>query len=409
MKGARKNIFILTLLAFSGAVGISLFRPTLPLFTRRMGATGFQVGALTSGFMLSRALCAYLCGKFSDRIGRRKLFLPLGFLLYIVSCTGLFFARSYLDVLVISIFQGAISGMMWPMAQVVTIESSVRSFKTRALSFYFASGNAGMSVGNALLGVAIIFTMLRFNTDENTAFRYIFLLSGTIFFIGFLCSLFLSETMRREGQVERNRKKRTTAMTGEFYTILLIGFFIGIVPGLIRSIMVLYLNERFLIPTQNIAFILMASNITALFSMLIFSYYSDRRGTVRALVIVCLLTGISAIIIPFANGITFLVVLLVISGTGARSFTPISRSSVSELAGERLGQHIGLINTFSNLGTVLGPLAGGFFYDFFAGSGGRVNLNVSILSVVGLLILLSLGVMLLIARRDQKAVQHGGS
>jgi DHA1 family multidrug resistance protein-like MFS transporter len=395
MDPGKRNIFFLILLAFTGAVGMSLFRPTLPIFTRRMGATGFQVGALTSGFMFTRAMSAYLCGRFSDKIGRRKLFLPLGFFLYIFSCGGLFLARSYQDVLLISIFQGAVSGMMWPMAQVVALESTVRSFKTRALSFYFSSGNAGMSIGNALLGGAIIFIMFKFNTDENTAFRYIYLLSCAVFFIGFVFSLFLSESSRGESVEKATRDSTRRRMSVNLYVILLIGFFIGIVPGLNRSVMVLYLNERFFVPTQNIAFILMAMRITALFAMLVSSYFSDKKGTMRALTAVCVLTGVSAIIIPFVNSIGILVILIVLAGAGARSFTPISRSSVSEISQNRLGQNIGLINTVSNLGAVIGPLVGGFFYDLLTEPFLYVNLNVSILSIVGILILLSISVALL--------------
>ncbi len=403
----RRNLSILSFLAFSGAVGISLFRPTLPIFSRSMGATGFEVGALTSGFMLARALCAYLFGRFSDRIQRRKLFLPLGFLLYLFSCAGLFFARSYAEVLTICIFQGMISGMMWPMAQVVAIESTVRSFKTRALSLYFASGNAGMSLGNALLGAAIIFIMFRFNTDETSAFRYIFLLSGIIFVIGFFCSLFLSETSGMTEGGGQGKQGHRGKMSAEFYALLFIAFFIGVVPGLIRSIMVIYLNEQFLMPTQHIAFVLMASNIAALLSMLLFSYLSDKKGILWMLVAVSVLTAVSAIIIPIANSKAFLIILMIMSAAGARSFTPISRSSVSELSGKKLGQNIGLINTVSNLASVAGPLAGGFFYDLFPFPFKAVNLNVSIFSIVGCFILLSMAVLLFIVKRMSMSEQSG--
>jgi DHA1 family multidrug resistance protein-like MFS transporter len=250
--------------------------------------------------------------------------------------------------------------------------------------------------------------MLRFRADESTAFRYIFLLSGAIFFIGFLCSLFISETTGKAIGGGHAGEDRRSGMTAGFSALLLIGFFIGVIPGLIRSIMVIYLNERFLIPTQHIAFILMASNVTALFSMLVFSYFSDKQGIVRTLVVVCLLTGISAIIIPFTNSKAFLIILMVMSGSGARSFTPISRSSVSELSGRKLGQNIGLINTFSNLGSVMGPLAGGFFYDLFAEPFKLVNLNVSIFTIVGFLILFALSMMLLIIRK-KAAGEHDGA
>lgn len=394
MDRGKKNIFILISLAFTGAVGMSLMRPVIPIFTRRMGASGFEVGVLVSGFMLARAVTAYICGKFSDRIGKRKVFLPIGFFAYFISCLFLFSSRNYFDVLILSILQGVFSGAIWPIAQVITIENSISSFKTRSLSFYFASGNAGMSVGNALLGVAIILIMFLFKSDENYAFRIIFLLAGAIYLLGFFLTFTIAETKGKRQILQKVKEKKPFKVRSEFFAVLILGFLIGIIPGLIRSIIVLYLNEQFLVPTKNIAFVLMAVNISALFSMLIFSYFSDKKGTIKGILIVSLMTGIAALFIPIINNTLLLIIFLVILGTGARSFTPISRSSVSELGGKRLGQNIGLINTVSNLGAVVGPLIGGFFYDLFPTPLLFINLNVSILSFVGILILLSLLLLL---------------
>lgn len=394
MDRGKKNIFILISLAFTGAVGMSLMRPVIPIFTRRMGASGFEVGALVSGFMLARAVTAYICGKFSDRIGKRKVFLPIGFFAYFISCLFLFSSRSYFDVLILSILQGVFSGVIWPIAQVITIENSISSFKTRTLSFYFASGNAGMSIGNALLGVAIILIMFLFKADENYAFRIIFLLAGAIYLLGFFFTFTITESKVRKQALRKEKEGKPLRVRSRFFAVLILGFLIGIIPGLIRSIIVLYLNERFLVPTKNIAFVLMAVNISALFSMLIFSYFSDKKGTIKGLLIVSLMTGIAALFIPIINNTLLLIIFLVILGTGARSFTPISRSSVSELGGKHLGQNIGLINTVSNLGAVVGPLIGGFFYDLFPTPLLFINLNVSILSFVGILILLSLLLLL---------------
>jgi len=369
-------------------------RPVIPIFTRRMGATGFEVGALVSGFMLARAVTAYICGKFSDRIGKRKVFLPIGFFAYSISCLFLFSSRNYFDVLILSILQGVFSGVIWPIAQVITIENSISSFKTRSLSFYFASGNAGMSVGNALLGVAIILIMFLFKSNENYAFRIIFLLAGAIYLLGFFLTFTIAEMKGKRQALQKVKEEKPFKVRSEFFAVLILGFLIGIIPGLIRSIIVLYLNERFLVPTKNIAFVLMAVNISALFSMLIFSYFSDKKGTIKGLFIVSLMTGIAALFIPIINNTLLLIIFLVILGTGARSFTPISRSSVSELGGKHLGQNIGLINTVSNLGAVVGPLIGGFFYDLFPTPLLFINLNVSILSFVGILILLSLLLLL---------------
>ena len=390
MEKGKKNIFILTLLAFTGALGIALIRPVLPIFTRRMGATGFQVGSLVSGFMLARAVAAYICGRFSDRIGRRKIFLPIGFFAYIISCILLFFSRNYFDILIISIFQGTFSGLIWPIAQVITIESSLRSFKTRALSFYFASGNAGMSIGNALLGITIIFVMFLFKADENYAFRIVFLLSALIYLCSFFISFFLKDTKSKRVDKRNERVRINVERKRGFMVIIVLGFFVGIIPGLIHSIIVLYLNERFLIQMINIAFVLMMINLVGLFSMLSFSYLSDKKGTIKGLLIICLMTGVVAVIIPFISNIFFFISLLVILGAGARSFTPISRSYMGELGGGHLGRNIGLINTVTNLGAVVGPLVGGFLYDLFPKPSPFINLNIAIFSIIGTLIILSL-------------------
>jgi MFS family permease len=390
MEKGKKNIFILALLAFTGAIGIALIRPVLPILTRRMGATGFQVGSLVSGFMLARAVAAYICGRFSDRIGRRKIFLPVGFFAYIISCILLFFSRNYFDILIISVLQGTFSGLIWPIAQVITIESSLRSFRTRALSFYFASGNAGMSIGNALLGTTIIFVMFLFKADENYAFRIVFLLSGLIYLCSFFISFFLKDTKSRRMDTRNERVRINVERKRGFMVIVILGFLVGIIPGLIYSIMVLYLNECFLIQMTNIAFILMMINLVGLFSMLSFSYLSDKKGTVKGFLIVCLMTGVVAVIIPFISNIFFFISLLVILGAGARSFTPISRSYMGELGSEHLGRSIGLINTVTNLGAVVGPLVGGFLYDLFPKPLLFINLNIAIFSIIGTLIILSL-------------------
>lgn len=390
MEKMKKNIFILISLAFTGAVAIALIRPVIPIFTRRMGATGFEVGALVSGFMLARAVTAYISGRFSDRIGKRKFFLPIGFFAYFITCIFLFLSRGYFDVLILSIIQGGFSGAIWPIAQVMTIENSKTSFKTRALSFYFASGNAGMSIGNALLGIAIIFIMFLFKTDENYAMRIVFLLSAAIYIIGFFLSFTVTESKKVGEKFEKKRLRKPIKYKNRFISVIILGFLIGIIMGLIRSIIVLYLNERFLISTKNIAFILMAMNISALFAMLFFSYISDKKGIIKGLLIVSILTGVSALLIPFINSTLFIIIALVILGTGSRSFTPISRSSISEFGGGSLGQDIGLINTVSSLGAVVGPLIGGFFYDLFPKPFYFINLNVSILSFIGILILVFL-------------------
>lgn len=91
----RKNLLFLYSIAGVGALGLGLFRPILPIFARRVGASGFEVGLLTSGYMFARAIISIIIGKFIDLSGRKKIFIEFGFFFVFIITFGLLFVKSY--------------------------------------------------------------------------------------------------------------------------------------------------------------------------------------------------------------------------------------------------------------------------------------------------------------------------
>ncbi|MCK4453219.1 MFS transporter, partial [candidate division WOR-3 bacterium] len=113
----KKPLLMLYAIAGAGMLGHGLFRPILPIFARRVGATGLEVGLLTSGFMLARAITAFIIGKNIDRSGKRKIFVKIGFFCVFIIAFTYFFVNSYYGLFFLRFCQGICSGFMWPATQ----------------------------------------------------------------------------------------------------------------------------------------------------------------------------------------------------------------------------------------------------------------------------------------------------
>ena len=71
--GARAPLWLLTMLAFSGTVGMYIFLPALPLVAQGLGASTATVQLAVSLYIVGLALGQLVYGPLSDRLGRRPV------------------------------------------------------------------------------------------------------------------------------------------------------------------------------------------------------------------------------------------------------------------------------------------------------------------------------------------------
>ncbi len=81
MKGVSANILLLGVVSFLNDLSSEMIMPILPLFITALGGAGLIVG-LIGGLQdsISSILIKVLSGHWSDRIGRRKIFVSSGYL-----------------------------------------------------------------------------------------------------------------------------------------------------------------------------------------------------------------------------------------------------------------------------------------------------------------------------------------
>ncbi|MGE4423913.1 MAG: MFS transporter [Pseudodesulfovibrio sp.] len=142
------SLFISTVVVM---LGIGVIAPILPLYAHGMGASGFQIGAIFSGFALSRLFLAPLVGRFADQ-HRKKRILMAGLILFIAVSLAYVSADSPTLLLLIRLIQGGASVLVTPVAQSYVGDITPVGQEGRIGNLYFMSMFMGMAGGPYLGG-----------------------------------------------------------------------------------------------------------------------------------------------------------------------------------------------------------------------------------------------------------------
>jgi MFS transporter, DHA1 family, tetracycline resistance protein len=71
----KPSVLVIFLTVFIDLIGFGIVVPMVPLYSRHMGASGFEIGAIFAAFSAMQFVFAPIWGRLSDRIGRRPVLL----------------------------------------------------------------------------------------------------------------------------------------------------------------------------------------------------------------------------------------------------------------------------------------------------------------------------------------------
>ncbi len=147
-----KQTFISLFVAVAvSLIGIGIIVPILPLYADTFAAKGISIGLVFSAFSLSRALLGGIIGRFSDRVGRKRI-LMIGLLGYTVVSLLYVLAMNLWQLGIFRLFQGAAAVMVTPIAQAYIADISPPQKEGRYMSLFYTSMFLGMALGPLLGG-----------------------------------------------------------------------------------------------------------------------------------------------------------------------------------------------------------------------------------------------------------------
>ena len=360
--------------------GLVLF--TLPIYLPRKEFSFLVVGIIAAAYPVAETVCGPIIGILADRFGRKR-WIWLGLC---VSTVALFAFTLHTDVAYL-IFVHSIQGIAAAMVVVSTLtmvtDISTVSTRGREMGIYDFANLGGYMIGIFTAGII---------ARTHSLLAPFYLASG-------LAAIGAAYAYFRVKEKKSSHKSRSVLSPIETIRLLIgdkraaamfpiwlsVTTFIG---------MTLTFGPRLGPSPMVTSFVIAGLVLILAFTQPYFGHLSDKYGRGRLMMLGMLsLIGVFATVIAMFRwhiGALYLMPIFAIFGVGSFAFAPAALASLGDIAPKHgRGTTMGVYSLFISLGTIIGPLLGGYLLERY---------GLTSLFYAGLLILISaLGLAIIIA------------
>lgn len=357
----KRNLYILMVCQFFVMAAMTMIIPFLPLYLQELGVTDPQAVSRWAGFIfganfLTAFLFSPLWGRLADRYGRKLMLLRSAFgMAIIVTLTG--FATGPWSLLLLRLLNGMISGFI-PAAITLISMSTPKERVGYALGMLQAGAVAGGIFGPLFGGVLA----------DLIGFRMVFYVTGfTIFLTAFVVLYFVREDKKekKEERVKTNTIQdfKKIASTSPILALFFVFFIVQSALIGINPLLSLFVQE--LTTSQNVAFYAgLAMSVMGIANMSASPFLgklSDKKGAHFVLLIALLFAAFVTLPQAFVQSYWQLMIFRFLLGLCLGGLLPSINSLIRHLAPEGMeSRTFGFSNSFMYLGTMFGPIAGGW-------------------------------------------------
>ena len=275
-------------------------------------------------------------------------------------------------------FQGLASAMVWPVSEALVIDSSPPAMRGAAMGKIVMGANLGMVIGPFVGGGLYALAYYTLGMSEGDSYRFPFYFTAALSLIGAVLvwkyvadaiaprehksRLSFRELLMPKGmdsQALRNLKILYANAAMEGFAISGIG-----------PLMVLFLTFKF--PELEVASIPLIIGLAMGLGVMV-AYPSgrlaDRVGRKKMFIIVGYVSFVGTIFIPYGWALAPIIFFLTMRSMAFQVASPALRALQAEVIPEEVrGRLIGVLESMSNLGSVLGAPVGGILWDYFHGT-----------------------------------------
>ncbi|OIJ12838.1 MFS transporter [Anaerobacillus arseniciselenatis] len=356
----KRNLYILMVCQFFVMAAMTMIIPFLPLYLQELGVTDPQsvsrwAGIIFGANFLTAFLFSPLWGKLADRHGRKLMLLRSGFgMAIVITLTG--FATGPWSLLFLRLLNGSISGFI-PAAITLISMTTPKERTGYALGMLQAGAVAGGICGPLFGGVLA----------DLIGFRMVFYVTGLTILITAVAVLFFvkEDQQKKEEIVKTNTIEdfKKIVSTSPILSLFIVFFIVQCALIGINPLLSLYVQD--LTTSQNVAFFAgLAMSVMGFANMSASPFLgklSDKRGTQFVLLISLLFAAIITLPQAFVETYWQLLIFRFLLGLCLGGLLPSINSLIRHLAPEGMeSRTFGYSNSFMYLGTMLGPIAGGW-------------------------------------------------
>lgn len=368
MKSKKSPLLVVFLIVFIDLVGFGIIIPLGPYYATQIGATPTQVGILMAIYSLMQFLFSPFWGKLSDKMGRRPILLisllgsSLSYLFFAFSTTFwmLLLARSFAG-----FFGANISTALAYIADVT--EEKDRS---KGMGLIGAAFGLGFILGPAIGGILSEVGM-RIGDQPPFGIGFSALGASVICFVNFLVAIkVLKESLTEEKKQHIQKRESRYALIKRFLftkpqgVLLFLGFVSTFAFAHMESTLALFVKDSWNWGFAKASFAFAYVGIVSVFTQgFLIRKLMPKYGEPPLMFIGLILTALGMLGISLSTEVWMLGSAVTLMGLGMGLFNPSNLGCISlSTASHDQGKVMGVAQSFSALGRILGPLSGGFVY-----------------------------------------------
>lgn len=372
-------LYVILSSSLMGVMGVSLISPVLPELRAAFEISDAQVGLVITVYTLPGVFLTPFIGLLADRIGRRRVIIPLLFI-FGIGGAGISFASSFTEVLALRFLQGIGASALVTLA--VTLIGD----------FYDgAQRNAVMGFNGSMLGTGAALYPLIGGALGGIRWSAPFLFFGIGILVGIVAAVALEEPEADQPSsvgvyLGRLRDVAVLPEAIAIFSAIFVIFFVFY--GAVQTALPLLLNDEFGLTSSQIGLTLAMVSVASATVSSQYGRISQWRTAPELVALGFVAYGTSLLGVWLAPSPVFVGASLLAFGVGFGIVMPSIDTTVVTLVSSQLrAGMMGMRTSMLRLGQTLGPIAFTFVAEtgFATSSGGyRVLLVVS-----GVIVLLS--------------------
>ncbi len=384
----KRNVSILSFTLLVVMLGFGIIIPILPFYITRLGASGREMGMLTAISALMQFAFAPVWGTLSDRYGRKPILL-VGITGYGVTMLLFGLATELWMLFLARALNGILSSATMPTAMAYIADHKPGKSRGAGMGQLGAAAGVGFILGPALGGLL---------AAGSLALPF-FVATGLCLVSLLLVWLLLPESRansRLPAKAERgfNLRLLSKGLTGSTGSLMLLTFVVSLGMASFQGILGLYALDQFGFTTQQIGLIWMVVGVVTIVAQgALTGWLTSWLGEVVVIRISLAVTAASFGLILLAGAYLPLLAATSLLILGVALLGPALNALISTRTALEQGITLGISNSFTSLGRILGPLWAGWIYE--------VNMGFPFLS--GAVILLAGFLISLLAISDHPA------
>ncbi len=351
--GLKRNVFFVGLTSFFTDTSIKMIYSIMPLFLLSIGASKTSISIIEGIAESTASLFKAFSGYWSDRIGKNKPFMIIGYGITALVTPLYAFVRIPVQVLFLRFFERIGKGLRTAPRDSLISSSAKHNEAGKNFGFHKAMDNSGAIVGP--LAAFILLYLFPLN------YTNIFLIATIPAILGVLSIIIFIKEAKSKNTVN-NQRFHLKQLPRKFYFFLAIIFVFTL--GNSADALLLVKTTETGIDKAYIPFVYMIFNVVSVFLAIPIGKISDKIGREILIIIGFLIYAIVYFLFGRYNSISIFVFLFILYGVYSALTDTSQKAMISDIVSKDLkGTGFGLYHAVLGITLLPASLIAGLLYD----------------------------------------------